>query len=129
MLALMTGDISLALARYVACSIFNRATFHIYQLHHLNVFFLLQSFIEIARGRDDIGTKFLLQFDKSQIRIGYKQILHLVYLRLKLEVTRSDKRLYPNVHSDLSKQIVKVSLPYFSESWIKTYFNQEKTNL
>ncbi|HBP44403.1 MAG TPA: hypothetical protein DD635_00760 [Flavobacteriales bacterium] len=127
MLALMTGDI--ALAQNIMKRSFSMSNIPYYQLHHLNVFFLLQSFIEIARGRDDIGTKFLLQFDKSQIRIGYKQILHLVYLRLKLEVTRSDRRLYPKVHSDLSAQIVKVSLPYFSESWIKTYFHQKETNL
>ena len=115
MLALMTGDVTLA--KHVVHLKLQSSDIPFYQLHHLHLLFLVRALVNVAES-DLSGARIALStFDSSNIRIGYRGIVELIRLRLETTLDTANKRL----KAELDSKIKEVNLPYFSGNWNEDY--------
>ena len=117
-LALVTGD--LELAKQIYRMDIKLSNIPYYELHHLHIFFLLRSYIDIANGNRRAARKTLSSFDATHIRVGYRNILHVVHIRLQLEL---DPKSLP-LRDALSKVVEQINLPIFRGNWSRDYFDK-----
>lgn len=118
MLALMTGDTNLA--RHITELKIQTSNIPFHQLHHLHLHFLLRVLVKVAEKNLSDAQISLLSFDLSNIRISYRGIIELIYLRIQAAITPENDPL----QTSLRAKIVQVDLPYFSGNWNKEYLNK-----
>ena len=120
MLSLMTGDTNLA--RHITELKIQTSNIPFHQLHHLHLHFLLRVLVKVAEQNLSDAQISLLSFDLSNIRISYRGIIELIYLRLQAAITPENDPL----QTALRAKIVQVDLPYFSSNWNEEYLNKNQ---
>lgn len=119
MLALMTGDVTLA--KHVVQLKLHSNDIPFYQLHHLHLLFLVRALVNVAESDFSGALIALNSFDSSNIRIGYRGIVELIRLRLETTLDTANERL----KAELDSKIKEVNLPYFSGNWNEDYLQND----